>query len=124
MEQINIIEFYETVDGFNPVEEFIKNLPDKHGAKVYFTIELLQLFGRNIREPYAKHIEGKDYKGLWELRIKFAGDISRVLYFVPVGNKFVLLHGFVKKTDKTPANELETAKKRMNEYKTRGENNG
>lgn len=56
-----------------------------------------------MTKPHVKYIED----GLWELRIKFASDISRIFYFYPLAHK---------KTDKTPKREIETAKKRMADY--------
>ena len=88
-------------------------------AKVYWEIELLKEHGRNLKEPYAKQMDGERYHGLWELRIRFAGDISRILYFTSAGDTFVLLHGFVKKSRKTPQRELETARARMADYQRR-----
>ena len=119
---MNEVIYYERESGGSPVVEFLVELPEKHRSKALRQIDLLMEFGRDLREPFAKHIEGKEFRGLWELRIKFASDISRIFYFAPIGDKFVLLHGFVKKTDKTPVNELETAKRRMAEYKRRFEN--
>ncbi len=116
---MNKIYFYEKADGEIPVEAFIKSLPVKHRAKVFWSIELLQEFGKGLKEPHVKPIKGKEYHGLWELRIQFAGDISRILYFMPSDSGFVLLHGFIKKTDKTPVSEIETAKARMNDFKRR-----
>ncbi len=112
----NIIIFYEKEDGEKPVEDFINSLPVKHKAKVYWEIEMLERFGKNLKEPYVKPITGDKYKGLWELRIKFAGDISRIFYFMPVGNNFVLLHGFIKKSQSTPERELLIARSRMSEF--------
>lgn len=61
-----------------------------------------------------------DFKEVYVIfKIQFAGDISRILYFMPSDSGFVLLHGFIKKTDKTPVAELETAKARMNDFKRR-----
>ncbi len=65
--------------------------------------------------------KGKDNKGLYELRIKFSSDIARIFYFTYHNNKFVLLHGFVKKTMKTPENEIKRARKYMEDYKRRSE---
>ena len=72
--------------------------------------------GTNLRELYTKSIKGNQYKGLWELRVKFASDISRIFYFIPVGDTFMLLHGFAKKTKATPKVELEIAKHYMEDY--------
>ena len=72
--------------------------------------------GISIREPYAKSIKGKKYTGLWELRIQQGSDASRVFYFLPIRNTFILLHGFIKKGNKTPPCELETALAYMNDF--------
>lgn len=110
------VEFYVKENEQSPVEDFIETLPSKLRAKALWEIELLSRFGTQLKEPYAKPIKGDEYKGLWELRIKFASNISRIFYFMPIGNSFVLLHGFVKKTDKIPKRELETAKCYMEDY--------
>jgi len=115
----NTVIFYEKENRDSPVEIFIESLPEKHQAKVYWEIELLEKYGKNLKEPYVKSIKGGNYKGLWELRIKFAKDISRIFYFIPIGNTFVLLHGFLKKTQATPVKELEIAKSRMIDYQRR-----
>ena len=109
------IELYATTKGEEVVADFLYSLPRKHRAKAIWEIELLAVQGTALTQPYVKHIEAD----LWELRIKFSSDISRIFYFIPSQAKIVLLHGFVKKTDKTPPNELETAKKRMQAYKAR-----
>jgi len=66
-------------------------------AKAFSEIELLEKHGPELREPYVKSIKGTQYKGLFELRIKFASDISRIFYFTYRRKTFVLLHGFTKK---------------------------
>jgi phage-related protein len=50
------------------------------------------------------------------MRIKDKTGISRILYFTHTGKKFVLLHGFTKKTNKTPQREIEIAEERMKDY--------
>ena len=74
---------------------------------------MLEKFGLELKEPYVKHLENK----LYEVRVKDQQGIYRIIYFAHTGKKFVLLHGFVKKTQKTPKKELELAKLRMKEYK-------
>jgi phage-related protein len=109
------IELYVTASGEEVVADFLDGLPRKHHAKAIWEIELLSACGPALQQPYVKHISGE----LWELRIKFSSEISRIFYFIPTGDKIVLLHGFVKKTQKTPPGEIETATKRMTDYKRR-----
>ncbi len=71
-------------------------------------------YGINVREPYVKQITG--HRKLFEIRLKDRSGISRILYFAHTGRKLVLLHGFTKKTDKTPKKEIETAEQRMKDY--------
>jgi len=105
------IEFYLDRRGKNPVEDFLSGLAEAKIAKVIWVIDFLrehELFG----EPYAKNLDGK----LWELK---AQEI-RILFFI---NKrtLVFLHGFKKKTQKTPKLEKEIAINRMNDYLERSE---
>ena len=113
---------YEKENGQKPVDEFLKTLPSKHKAKAIWEIELLAEYGTALKEPYTKSLKGDNYDGLWELRIKFASNISRIFYFMPIGDTFILLHGFIKKTEKTPKNEIEKAKQYMDDYKRRVNN--
>jgi phage-related protein len=110
------VKYYEKENGEIPVRAFILSLPPKHRAKALWEIRLLAEHGTGLREPYAKSVQGKKYKGLFELRIQQGNDISRIFYFLPIGNTFILLHGFVKKTDRTPERELATALHNKEEY--------
>ncbi len=110
------IELFEKDNLQCPVLDFIQSLPPKHRAKIEREIDLLEEFGINLTYPHTRKIEGENYKGLWELRIQFASDISRIFYFIHLDNTFVLLHGFVKKSNKTPERELEIARKYMQDY--------
>lgn len=67
-------------------------------------------------------MKGKYGKDLYELRIKYANDIARIFYFTYYNNKFVLLHGFIKKTMKTPNSEIQKAQLYMEDYKRRVQN--
>lgn len=110
------VEFYQKENGIIPLEEFLVSLPAKLRAKAFRDIELLKIHGSNLGEPYVKSVKGKENRGLYELRIKFAGDITRIFYFMYCRKRFVLLHGFVKKTMKTPKRELHKARNYMNDY--------
>lgn len=116
---INKIEFYKKENGKVPVKDFLLSLSPKLRAKAFSDIELLQKYGNELREPYVKAVRGRENKGLYELRIKFATDIARIFYFTYYNNQFVLLHGFIKKTMKTPSRELECARKYRDDYKRR-----
>jgi phage-related protein len=103
------IEYFKKENGEIPVEDFLLTLNSKLRAKAYNDIILLKTLGINIREPYSSPIKGDKFKGIFELRTKFSSDATRIFYFLVKKNKFVLLHGFLKKTDKTPERELERA---------------
>ncbi len=111
------IVFYNKPDGTEPAKDFIMSLDDKMQAKVLRTIKMLADNGTNLRKPYSEHLTD----GIFEIRAKVGSDISRVLYFFVIGKKVVLTNGFIKKTQKTPKNEIETAKKYRNEYLSREE---
>lgn len=116
------VEYYQKENGDVPVVEFLLSLPAKLRAKAYSEIELLQEHGIYLKEPYVKSIKGDQYKGIFELRIKLGTDASRIFYFTYHKDTFVLLNGFLKKTNKTPKAELERAKKYRVNYEKRNEN--
>lgn len=111
------IIFYDKTDGSEPAKEFLLSLDKKMRAKMMRTIELLATNGTDLREPYSKPLSD----GIFELRAKIGSDTSRVLYFFVIGRKVILTNGFVKKTQKTPAKEIERAKQYRAEYLTRKE---
>lgn len=115
------LEFYMMENGKIPVKDFLYSLEPKLRAKAFRDIELLKELGTDLKEPYVKSIKGEKNKGLYELRIKFSKDIARIFYFTYYNNRFVLLHGFIKKSMKTPLNEIERARKYMNDYVRRNE---
>lgn len=100
---------YETEDGKCPVQDFLDSLEPKLLAKTLRTIDLLEVNGPLLREPYSKLLEN----GIFELRTKQGSDISRVFYFFIIDKKVVLTNGFVKKSQKTS----KTVKKLANAYK-------
>lgn len=117
METFEII-FYDKADGAEPAKEFLESLDTKMRAKMLRTILMLQNNGYELREPYSKHLN----EGIFELRAKVGTDISRVMYFFVIGRKVVLTNGFIKKTQKTPQDEIERAKIYRVEYLSRKEN--
>jgi phage-related protein len=99
------VVFYKNKKGEEPARDFLDSLDKKMRAKMTRTIQLLETNGNKLREPYAKSLRD----GIFELRAKEVSDITRVLYFYVIGDKAVLTHGFIKKTDKTPPSEIERA---------------
>lgn len=70
-------------------------------------------YGPNLRMPYAKSMGG----GLWEIRAKGKEGIARAFYATVVDNQIIILHSFIKKSQKTPKHELDLAKRRLKEVK-------
>lgn len=109
------IIFYEKLNGRSPVEEFILSLDKKMRAKTIGLLEILEEKGNMLREPYSKHVDD----GIFEIRCKVGSNISRVLYFFYHGEKIILTNGFIKKTQKTPIEQIKIAKEFRADYKRR-----
>lgn len=109
------IEFYRLPSGEAPVQAFLDSLDARMRAKAIYSLSILEEYGNQLREPYSKPVGD----GLFELRVKFASDISRIFYFFVIGNKIVLTNGFIKKTTKTPKAELALAQKYKADYERR-----
>lgn len=107
-----LVELYRDKNGREPVAEFLDSLPEKARAKAVRLLSLLTQYGVLLKEPYTKQIKGK----IRELRISEHTGEVRVLYFTFTDKKFILLHGFIKKTGKTPVKEIDVAVKRMNDF--------
>lgn len=92
--------------------EEIQALPPGLQARMIRLMELVEEMGlESIHAPHAKHISGK----LWELRAKAPEGIARGMYVTLSGRRVIVLHVFVKKTDKTPRRALALAMERMKE---------
>lgn len=103
------IDYFETASDKSPVKDFIDKLPVKTQTKIYNTLELLSEFGLSLGLPHAKKITGTP---LWELRV-LGEKSSRFFYIAKIGHSFLLLHGFSKKSQKTPPKEIKTALARL-----------
>jgi len=113
-EKWNIL-LYTTPHGDSPVKVFIESLEIKAQVKIRNTIHLLQDFGTRLGSPHIKKLTGTQ---LWELRI-LGADSIRVLYIAISGKTFLLLHGFMKKRNKTPKKEIHMAEGRLAEHRSR-----
>ena len=109
------LEFYVTADGKEPVIDFLDSLDSKMGAKLLGLMELLEKNGPLLREPYSAPLGD----GIFELRCKLGSNITRTLYFFYTGKQIVVTNGFVKKTQKTPRQEIKLAKERRKDWLSR-----
>jgi len=105
------VNYFTDTMGKQPVKEWIDTLDIKLQLKIFRAFELLEDFNINLKAPYVKPLEDK----LYELRIKDQKGIYRVIYFAHTGKEFIMLNGFIKKSQKTPKKEIELAKTRMKE---------
>ena len=114
-EQAWTVEFYVDANGAEPVAEFLSRLDLKTQARFEWSIEQLRVRNVRSREPLVRHIEGP----IWELRRESDTNIYRLFYVFLPGRRILFLHGFQKKTEKTPPREIETARKRLEDYQRR-----
>ncbi|MFQ9178157.1 MAG: type II toxin-antitoxin system RelE/ParE family toxin [Christensenellaceae bacterium] len=113
------IYFYRDKNGKEPVLDYLRELTSKKDKdsrikahKINDYIEMLSQYGLQLREPYIKHLDGE----IWELR-----PLRDRIFFVAWHNgSFVLLHHFMKKTQKTPAREIDKAKRELADLIERG----
>jgi phage-related protein len=109
------VVYYTDADEKEPVREAIEALTAAQRVRVLRTIGLLEELGTRLPQPHAKFLGD----GLWELRTQVAGDAFRTLYFTWTEGRFVLLHLFQKKTQKTPEREINTAQRRRADWLAR-----
>ncbi|MFV0576304.1 MAG: type II toxin-antitoxin system RelE/ParE family toxin [Vibrio sp.] len=101
------IEFYKGVD------QAILDMPPKIQARMLKLLELIEIHGANLGEPHTKSMGN----GLFEIRSKAQEGIGRGIYCYFDGKNIMVLHAFIKKSQKTPKKDLDLAKSRMNEVK-------
>ena len=108
-------ENYTDERGQAPVDEYVAAQPPRDIARILRTVGLLEANGPLLKMPHAQHLRGK----IRELRIDSRPLSHRVLYAALSGGRFLLLHAFKKKSQKTPAREIETAERRLKDYRER-----
>lgn len=118
MQEFEIV-FYRKENGDEPVKDFLLSLNVKIRAKVMRSLSLLAKNGFELREPFSKYLGDE----IFELRVNFSSDASRILYFFVTERKIVLTNGFIKKTQKTPQAEIEKAKRYKDDYMNRRNKN-
>ena len=104
------VVFFKTDTGNEPVREWLKEL-SKDDCRVIGTDILTVQYAWPVGKPLVDNLGD----GLWEVRSRLDNRMARTL-FAMVDQEIVLLHGFIKKQQKTPPDELELAKKRKKQY--------
>ena len=107
------IRFYHTASGADPVRAFLSTLTSKQARKVAWVLRLVRGLDRVPRKYFKKLVGTQE---LWEVCIQYSGDIFRLLGFFDGGSLLMLCSGFVKKTQKIPAQEIELAEARRRDY--------
>jgi phage-related protein len=111
-----IVQFYQAKDGKIPVEDFLNSLPAKVAQKVLWVLMVAEERD-TLPTTYFKKLVGSD--DIWECRVQFGSNDYRILCFHVGGSVLVLTHGFMKKTRKTPAKEIERAENYRGDYPRR-----
>jgi len=106
---LNVV-FYQTNVGNEPVRQWLKSLPAVERKAIGADILSVQYVW-----PVGKPLVDNLGDGIWEIRSRLANRIARTLFAV-IDEEIVLLHGFIKKQQRTPPDELALAKKRKKEY--------
>ncbi len=107
---LNVV-FYRSESGNEPVREWLKELPRENRRRIGEDIKTVQL-GWPLGMPLIRKIN----KDLWEVRTTLESGIARVFFTIDE-DYMILLHGFIKKSQKTPQNEFKTALARLGNYK-------
>ena len=105
------VAFFQTEAGREPMREWLKALPRAERKAIGEEIKTVQ-FGWPLGIPIVRKMEA----GLWEVRVRLGDRIARV-FFTVEQDVLVLLHGFIKKGQKTPKKELDLARKRLAQIK-------
>jgi phage-related protein len=106
--------FFRQVSGAEPLRDWLLSLSSEDRKALGDDIRTAE-FGWPVGMPLCKKIAGR--KGLWEIRTNLTGGRIARVFFCPHEGRMVLLHGFIKKSQKTPVNELDTAERRMKGFK-------
>ena len=115
LEDMCQVLLYRDEEGSMPVANWLRQLPDRDRARVGHTIDLLKSLGVLLQPPHCKHLKDK----IWELRTSVARVEYRILYVRIEKDVFILLHSFIKRTDKTPEREIIVAEQRLADFMRR-----
>ncbi|MES2073925.1 MAG: type II toxin-antitoxin system RelE/ParE family toxin [Pseudomonadota bacterium] len=107
-----LVNFYRTEAGTEPVRDWLRDLPHSDRKIIGEEIKTVQI-GWPLGMPLVRKMDAD----LWEIRISLPGRIARVLFTIE-DKQMVLLHGFIKKSQATPKDDLKTARKRQKQIRS------
>lgn len=113
-------EIYVSSEGKSEFHDFVQSLPKKDADKLVALINRIETFGMltAMRQEWVKRLD----KDIFEIRSKVSSNIQRALYFQRVGQRYIITHGFTKKTQKTPKKEIEHAHQIMEKWRRENAN--
>ena len=110
-----VVKFYKTERGESPVRDFLDALDDRTLAKVLAVFKLIET-QQMVPKKYFTKMSGYE---LWECRVEYSGQIYRFPAFWDKGALIILTHGFEKKSQKTPEQEIKKALNYKNDWQRR-----
>ena len=110
------IKFYLLNNGRSPITDFLDSLTEKEVEKVFFVLDLIETIDI-VPRKFFKKLDSTD--GIWEVRVRYANNIFRLLGFFDNKELVILNHAFTKKTQQIPKKEIEIAEQRKKEYYVR-----
>ena len=105
--------YFISASGENPVSSFIQSCNKPQQVKIIRILKTLEEYGLQAIIPHVKKITATPF---WEIRI-LGKDNIRIIYVISIRNNILLLHGFIKKSQKTPIKEIGICYKRYEEFK-------
>lgn len=109
------VQYYVSPAGKNPFNDFLNSLLPSQQSKILRVLVHLEIYGLQQVIPHIRKLIGTPF---WEIRI-LGKDNIRVVFIAPFNNFILVLHGFVKKTQKTPSKEINISYSRYNEWVNR-----
>ena len=106
------VVYYLTSQNKNPVKDFLQSLTKKQKLKVFRIFDSLEKYGLSSIIPHVRKLSGTP---LWEIRI-LGQDNIRIVYIAIKDDNILILHGFIKKSQKTPENEISISLKRYQDW--------
>lgn len=107
--------YYISSSNNNPIKDFLDSLSKKQQRKLIRIFTYVQEYGLTTAIPHIKKLHGTP---LWEIRI-LGQDNIRVVYAILFADRIILLHGFLKKKQKTPVKDIQISLERLKDWKAR-----